>query len=82
MDIKSAHIFISGDPSVGIPNVDLHVELEADLEDESHREQLRAKLVELYEWLHGAPVGVRFNDECADCGAKGKHKCFTGEEYV
>ena len=64
-----SEIYIAGDPSVGIFSQYLSAELPFDeFDDKDHREEVRKQLGALYSEWATEPVGVRFEDECPDCG--------------
>lgn len=81
MNMK-AHIFVSGDWSVGIPDWGYEVEIpQLSDYDKETREWLRKELEKLYCQLEDTNrLYVYFDDECVDCGQINcKGECLEGE---
>lgn len=63
-------VFITsaGDPSVGIRSITASVDIGIEPNDEEDREAIRETLANAFGEIWDDKVGVRFEDECVDCG--------------
>jgi hypothetical protein len=67
-----AYITTTGDPSVGINGDDLTLDGLWDIDQQEDREDVRKALKAMYSDFLGEPAGVRFEDECPECGSRSK----------
>lgn len=62
-------ITVAGDPSVGIPSITDRIELQWDLDEyPDERNRIRGILQRAWSELYDDKAGVRFGDECPNCG--------------
>jgi hypothetical protein len=70
-ETTSLTITDAGDRSVGIKPGQTFVRLPYKIGGDDERASVRRHMKETFGEYHQLPVGVRFNDECPDCGAIG-----------
>lgn len=66
-------IEVSGDVDVGIPRQTLILIGYPEPETHSQRQEDRLLLTDCFSQIFDWPVGIRFDDECPDCGIKDGH---------
>ncbi len=60
-----AYVMVSGDWSVGIPNLDIEIDLQFETEEEN-RNFIRQALIDCFEKIYDQKIGVEFEDERID----------------